>query len=195
MLWTKQKHKRCFRLVALKKQKYPALTVNYFFPERGHSFLPADRVFGRIEQELRRFDVLLTPDDYYHILRKHGTLLIYGQDWDSKDMKAKTAELVKSVRTFKISEARQLTIRNDKLDVKTSYNGECTTHSLLKRGKTWNMFNPQTLSKVSTVSEAKAKDVKNLLTLIQAPQDVVDLYNGFLANITTSEEQIDDEFD
>ena len=31
------------------KQLFSGLTVNYTFPIRGHSYLPADRVFGRIE--------------------------------------------------------------------------------------------------------------------------------------------------
>ena len=37
-------------LSALRKTAFPNLDVEHTFPIRGHSFLPADRVFGRIEQ-------------------------------------------------------------------------------------------------------------------------------------------------
>ena len=39
---------------ALKRQKFPNVNIEYTFPVRGHSFLPADRVFGRIEQDIRK---------------------------------------------------------------------------------------------------------------------------------------------
>ena len=67
-------------LFALRKAYFPHLTINFTFPIRGHSFLPADRVFGRIEQDLRRKDTILLLSDYHAVLRSHGALLIYGDD-------------------------------------------------------------------------------------------------------------------
>ena len=56
-------------LLALRKQTIPHLTMDYYFPVRGHSFLPADRVFGRIERDIKRQDTILLPADYVDILQ------------------------------------------------------------------------------------------------------------------------------
>ena len=39
-------------LTAFRKQQCPHLTITNVFPVRGHSFLPADGVFRRIEQDI-----------------------------------------------------------------------------------------------------------------------------------------------
>jgi hypothetical protein len=39
----------------------PGFIIEHYFPIRGHSFLPADRVFGRIEKVLRKTEVILLP--------------------------------------------------------------------------------------------------------------------------------------
>ena len=118
-------------LFALRKAYFPHLTINFTFPIRGHSFLPADRVFGRIEQDLRRKDTILLPSDYHAVLRSHGTLLIYGDDWKAQDFKATTSRLTKTTRSFKISEARVLEICGNELGFKSSYHGEFCNHSIL----------------------------------------------------------------
>ncbi|RXN05697.1 testis-expressed sequence 2 -like protein [Labeo rohita] len=61
-------------LFALHSQLYPQLNITYFFPIRGHSFLPADRVFGRIEQDIQKQTTILLPEEYNNILQKHGTV-------------------------------------------------------------------------------------------------------------------------
>ncbi|XP_041362797.1 uncharacterized protein LOC121378605 [Gigantopelta aegis] len=75
-------------LFALCNNKYPNLTIDYHFPIKGHSFLPADRVFGRIEQEIRKKDTILMPEEYHEIISKHGTVHVYGKDWKCYDYKA-----------------------------------------------------------------------------------------------------------
>lgn len=40
------------------------------YPEPGHSFLPCDRSFGRIEVEKRKYDRIYLPRDYINIIRK-----------------------------------------------------------------------------------------------------------------------------
>lgn len=60
-------------LFTLQKNAYPNLSVEYVYLIRGHSFLPAARVLGRIEQNIRKLDTILMPEEYYSILR--------GNDW------------------------------------------------------------------------------------------------------------------
>ena len=38
--------------------------IDYFFPIKGHSYLPADRAFGRVEKQLRRHETILLPSEY-----------------------------------------------------------------------------------------------------------------------------------
>ena len=76
-------------LFALRSQLYPQLDIQYFFPIRGHSFLPADRVFGRVEQDIRKQPTILLPEEYVSILRKHGNVHQYGKDWQCYNLKKK----------------------------------------------------------------------------------------------------------
>lgn len=47
--------------------------VEIIFPVVGHSFLPPDRVFAKIEKELRKIEVVTDPQKYVKILKSHGT--------------------------------------------------------------------------------------------------------------------------
>ena len=124
-------------LMALRKQKYRNLRIEYTFPIRGHSFLPADRAFGRIEQEIRKHDTILLPSDYYEILKRHGHLHVYNEEWNCYDFKAAVDKLCVSTRLFKISEARVLEINSEQLGFKSTYCSEYSYHTILKRGKMW----------------------------------------------------------
>ena len=81
------------------KTKFPNVNIEYTSPVSGHSFLPADRVFGRIEQDIRKINTILVSE----ILAKHGNE--HSTDWQCFDYKASAAEFCKSQRTFRISGA------------------------------------------------------------------------------------------
>jgi hypothetical protein len=49
--------------------------ITMFFPVRGHSFLPADRVVGRVEIDLRKHEVISSKEKYYDIYGKFGDVL------------------------------------------------------------------------------------------------------------------------
>ena len=102
-------------LFALRKQKQSGVHISYYFPIRGHSFLPAERVFGRIGQQLKKLDTVLMPEEYLAVLRNHGTIHTYGEDWEAFDYKNEVKRFTKTQRGFKISEAKELEISSDKL--------------------------------------------------------------------------------
>ena len=104
-------------------KQYPQHTVDYYFPIRGHSFLSADRVFGRVEQDIRQEETILLPAEYVEILEMHGVVHEYGKDWQCYDFKGESAAFVKSQRSFKISEARVLQVHGDKLGFKSVFLG------------------------------------------------------------------------
>lgn len=55
--------------------------IRLTFPVREHSFLPADRVFGRLEKDIKQNTILTLPEAYHEIFRKHGTLKVLGENW------------------------------------------------------------------------------------------------------------------
>lgn len=49
--------------------------VEVLFPVVGHSFLPPDRVFARIEKELRKIENIIQPKEYFDVVEKHSTAI------------------------------------------------------------------------------------------------------------------------
>lgn len=72
--------------------------IQLFFPVRGHSFLPADRVFGRMEKDLKKEDTIVTQNKYLDIYRQHGIV----KDWTIKNIKL-LEEKYKKIVTYKRS--------------------------------------------------------------------------------------------
>lgn len=62
-------------------------TIELLFPMVGHSFLPPDRVFARIEKTIRKKEVIVNPADYLQIFAEHGTVIPMSNlvhDWKSE---------------------------------------------------------------------------------------------------------------
>nr|CAI5832363.1 unnamed protein product [Callosobruchus analis] len=60
---------------------------NLYCPIRGHSYLSADRVFGRVEKNLRDIEEVLNPVAYIKIYREFVNVHVLGEDWFIKDFK------------------------------------------------------------------------------------------------------------
>ncbi|XP_048020943.1 uncharacterized protein LOC125266040 [Megalobrama amblycephala] len=168
-------------LSSLRSTIFKDVKMECFFPVRGHSFLPVDRVFGRIEQDIRKQDTILLPDKYTNILKKHGSVYVYGKDWESFDHKAAAKALIQSTRSYKISEARVLEIDGKGLGVRTTFSGPTYQHTLLKRGNNWGQYKADPLPMMTTVKAVKKKDIISLLKAIGAPANVEAFYNHALA--------------
>lgn len=41
-----------------------------------HSFIPPDRVFGQIEQRIKKKEMILNPDELLRIIGEHGEVII-----------------------------------------------------------------------------------------------------------------------
>lgn len=145
--------------------------IHIFFPVRGHSFLPADRVFGRLEKELRKIPVITTKDGYHDIFKNHGNVRLLGNDWqllEIKDLKEnlKNVEGLQKIKRVWIKKTvkRQMTIG---CEIKASqyyrFDGNDPWQTLLKRGKRIPLTIDVAESIPQPVSEKKKKDVINLL--------------------------------
>ena len=71
-----------------------------------------DRAISRILYDTKNKEEILMPSEY--ILSRQGKVLVYGQDID---FKSGFKKLVKSAKSFKISEAKKLIINTDNLEV------------------------------------------------------------------------------
>ncbi|RUS70483.1 hypothetical protein EGW08_021756 [Elysia chlorotica] len=170
--------------------------ISHHFPVRGHSFLPADRVFGRIDQQLKQKATVMLPQDYYSVLAQHGELLVYGKDWEATDYKSAVASVAKQTgKEFKITEAKILQINPgcDKVSFKSTYTGQPCLHTVLKRGKKWSNMKPCPLPHETTVSDAKKNDVKKLLDALEADTPTRQFYDSVLTSTTTTNADSDDE--
>lgn len=67
------------------------------FPVVGHSFFPADRVFGRTEKEFRKRDTILEPNDYTNIIKEYSNVISVGQECPVKDWKEAAKKVLKTV--------------------------------------------------------------------------------------------------
>ena len=47
--------------------------------------MPADRVFGRIEKDLRTHEKIVSPREYYAIFAKHGHVRVLEDGWETFD--------------------------------------------------------------------------------------------------------------
>ncbi|XP_065645591.1 uncharacterized protein LOC136076054 [Hydra vulgaris] len=83
-------------LLALRKQYFNKLQITHTFPERGHSYLPADRVFGRVQLDIKKRDQIFEPNEYINILSRHGKVMVYGQNWSAHDFKSCAKKHLKS---------------------------------------------------------------------------------------------------
>lgn len=65
----------------------PFRTIKFTFPVRGHSYMEADQVFGRIEKDMRKRETVLLPSTYQDIMQQHGTVKRFNDDWRAYDFK------------------------------------------------------------------------------------------------------------
>lgn len=77
--------------------------IEVVFPIRGHSYLPADRIFGHVEKEYRRHEVLKSPKDYQNILNNYGQVKKHGFDWICKDFNIFSKDIFKSLMPINTS--------------------------------------------------------------------------------------------
>ncbi|CAG4978672.1 unnamed protein product [Parnassius apollo] len=61
--------------------------IQVYFPVRGHSFMPADRLFGRVEKDMRKIPVITMRQEYFEIFSKHGRVCELDKDWCLYDIK------------------------------------------------------------------------------------------------------------
>lgn len=117
--------------------------ISITFPVRGHSFMAADRCFGRVEKLLRKNTDILSKEEYIKFYSEVGQVKMLGNDWKIYNVK----ELEKVYNKVKgIAETKRIFItksnkyqRNPKIEVETNLyyrfaSGENSRQTMLKKG-------------------------------------------------------------
>ena len=63
------------------------IDFEWYFPVRGHSYMPADRSFGQVSKKVRKNQMILYPKEYDAIIQTVGTLFIVGEHLQISDYK------------------------------------------------------------------------------------------------------------
>lgn len=135
------------------------------FPVRGHSYLPVDRTFGRVEKMLRKTELVLLPDEYNSIFSKVGQVHVLGRDWHVSNWKDAAKLHIKSKMDFKISEMKIIRIDSKCVSCQSDYSvvNQTCSHTLLKRGKKWSSLQTVQIPLGNQVKKEKLDDVKQLI--------------------------------
>lgn len=145
--------------------------MEIIFPVVGHSFIPPDRVFARIEKSVKTKESIVSPAEYIEIFEKFGTVVnLGGEDCPVLDFKTEANSYCKLPGNwhFKFNPTKrfELSKRNNSVEVRgeVSYVSNLNaSKSVWKRGKNIVNMNPEHLPTGIALKSAKTDDVKNLL--------------------------------
>lgn len=165
--------------------------IEVVFPIRGHSYLPADRIFGHVEKEYRRHEVLKSPKDYQNILNNYGQVKKHGFDWICKDFKRFSKDIFKSLMPIKLTQVRVLRFCKDYKSIghRNTFSGSNSYSAVLKRNlkRVPSFRNAVNVQSVNSISREKIQDVKKLLKFLELNSEEQEFYEEALNSESCSE--------
>lgn len=170
------------------------IEYDWIFPVRGHSYMPADRAFGLVEKKLRKKDTILLPEDYDSIVSSIGTLHNVGRTVMVQNWKEASNDIIRPKKDFKITEAKVIGLElgeKTKVGFKPVYSVNYSLFKLLKNNFKFETATLRLLQqkKANRVSEAKARDVKALLTSMGHDWEQLEFYGRAFANPTEQDDE------
>jgi len=162
--------------------------INHYFPVRGHSYMPPDQVFGRIEQELNKIETIISPSEYYKIFKKHTTVNVYGKDFNVYNYKSAAKKIIKQ-NQFKMTEQKRFQYLKGKntVGISKTYEGEITRVGVIKRyTNLQNIGEVDILPKQNHVKLAKKEDTIKLNKFFKIPADAEGFYNDIFKNVNNN---------
>jgi len=149
-------------------------SVELLFPVRGHSFLPCDRLFGRIEKDLKKCNQILDPKEFHTVFSQHcERIFVFGDEWFCNDWKTATSSVYKPLKNIqdakRIIATRTVTGQSVTIDVRceASYKSDIAAPvNILKKGQKHGNLNLARCPSDKSINSAKLKDIHNLLRLV-----------------------------
>lgn len=146
--------------------------IEITFPVRGHSYLPADRSFGRVEKILKRNPVIISKEKYMEFYAEVGSVKALGSDWQLYNIKnlENVYKKVKGISDCKIIKLQKFTDRDNETTVKLAtfeyyrFRSPTTTwQSLIKKGKSETNLQLSRLPLRNCIPDKKKKSLIHLI--------------------------------
>lgn len=146
-------------------------SVTVYFPTPGHSYMPPDRVFGRIEKTIKRKETIIQPEEYHKIFSEYGTITKPENGLRFFDWKSEVEKVFKKPGDWHFQFAptkRFIITRSKKNNIlirgETSYNSDCgKPKCVAKKGKLPSAIFPTEIHIGIPPKPLKLKDVNKLL--------------------------------
>ncbi|KAJ8942215.1 hypothetical protein NQ314_010115 [Rhamnusium bicolor] len=129
-------------------------TIEVIFPVVGHSYIPPDRVFGNIEKDLKKKEIIVSPEEYVTLIGRHGTVLRLGEEVAVFNWKRATQNVIKPPVAFQIPPHKKIYAGLIELGA---------FRSVTKKSYNISSINPQPLPCNIAVREDKVVSVSKLL--------------------------------
>lgn len=150
------------------------VSVELVFPVTGHSFLPPDRVFAKIERSTKRLSTIVNPNDYIEVIKSCGTVKRVGPEVKVYDIEKATSVVMKpySEWNFSIPHSKRIVFVRKADDRKVvQMKGELFYHldsgvffsSYCKDGQRLCDLHYEEIEKGNIISGEKRKDLLELL--------------------------------
>ena len=147
-------------------------TILYYFPEKGHSFIPPDRAFTCVENRLKRMKLCCERKDYESLYEGFGEKLTLCVDVDNKDWKKCFEKEFKKFKTIRISKIRNIEFCESEIVVYENYDKKnpvtCSLTKFKELIKTMSLENVQT---PEIIDQTKKKSVMKLLIQFGKSED------------------------
>lgn len=144
--------------------------IEIIFPVVGHSFLPADRVFAKVEKDIRKREVIMKPEEYVEILSQHGKTFHLSQEVPVLDWKTAVNAVFKPPGSwhFGFNISKRFFLYKGKTNVfvqgEENYRSERNDKKLVtKKGKSVSILSPINLPVGTNMKKEKVIDVCKLL--------------------------------
>lgn len=172
-------------LMFVNSPRNPFQSVKVVFPIRGHSYLPPDQVFGRVEKVYRRQELIKMPDSYVSILEKHGAVRMMYNHWKPYDFKTLVSNHFIKQKVPIMSTKIWIFKQNQPyVWFQEQYSSLAVRYNILKRGsKALHTLRPKLLPPVSHLSVEKRNDVMKLLSFINLDPEEEEKWSKLLEKI------------
>lgn len=148
-------------------------TLEFYFPVVGHSFLPPDRVFARIEKTVKKNSEIIKPEEYIQIFEENGTVIELGsEDCQNFNWKEAVTAVQKKPANWhfafnpckrfmlKINRSKNMVLVRGEVNYRTDLN---KFRSVLKSGQSYQAMDPAVIVPGRVINQAKLTDVEKLM--------------------------------
>ncbi len=126
---------------------------------------------------------ILTPNQYHDIMKKHGRVFVFGEDWEVKDYAAASKDVLKKTMPFPMRSSRVHIYRKKRFRCRfhfqETYTGDEIEAMVLKPDKhsVSSMTKALVIPKTSHITVAKRNDVRKLIKYCTIPDSAKKFYD------------------